>query len=198
MSALPTLKSKPRRGNAFRASHQVSENSEWFKKLDHSAQFQWEQISSAVQPCRSLRRSEAESTTSSRYSSFWGREKSLDPGRLFDTRVQTVFRLSAHVDILAFGSDLRRGKVRLAFRLHTAFPVKNRPKYASLSFHAPTPVERTFDADLSTDNRPSAFPVQSGKGSLKLQPMYLRQRKYRQSVKDQGEDVPGARLHPAL
>ena len=46
MSARPALKFKPRRGNAFRASHQVSENSELFKKLDPGAQFQWERISS--------------------------------------------------------------------------------------------------------------------------------------------------------
>ena len=32
----------------------------------------------------------------------------------------------------AFGSDLRRGKVRLALRLHTASPVKALPKYVSL------------------------------------------------------------------
>ena len=40
MSAMHALKSKARRGNAFRASRQVSENSEWFKKLDPGAQFQ--------------------------------------------------------------------------------------------------------------------------------------------------------------
>ena len=32
----------------------------------------------------------------------------------------------------AFGSAWKRGKVRLDFRLHTASPVKDRPKYASL------------------------------------------------------------------
>ena len=82
MSARTALKLKPRRGNAFRASHQVSENWELFKKLEPHAQFQWEQIFTAVQPRRSLRGSKAESTTSSRYSSFRDHERSLDPGKL--------------------------------------------------------------------------------------------------------------------
>ena len=108
----------------------MSENSELFKKLDPGAQFQWERISSAVQPCRSLRGSEAEPTTSPRYNYFWGRERSLDPRRL-----RRAFRHSRtnSASPIGFGSDLRRGKVRLAFRLHTASPVKDRPKYASLS-----------------------------------------------------------------
>ena len=82
MSARPALKFKSIRGKAFRASRQLSENSELFKKLDPSAQFQWKRISSALQPCRSLRGSEAEPTTSSRYSSVRGCGRSLDPGRL--------------------------------------------------------------------------------------------------------------------
>ena len=102
----------------------------------------------------------------------------------------------------AFGSDWWRGKVRLAFRLHTASPDQDQPKYASLSAlqirHTPTLVARTLDADLSTDHRSSATPEQSGEGSLKRQPTCLRQRKYSQSVKDQGEDVHGARLRSAL
>ena len=124
------------KGNTFRASHQVSENSELFKKLDPGAQFQWERISPAVQLCRSLRGSEAEPTTSSRYSSFRGRERSLCPRRL-----GRAVRLSRKNRVSpkglrrpsAFGSDLRRGKVQLAFRLHTASPVKDLPKYAGLS-----------------------------------------------------------------
>ena len=59
-------------------------------------------------------------------------------------------------------------------------------------------VARTLDADLSTDNQPSACPEQSGRGLLKRHPTCLRQRKYSQSVKDQVEDVHGTRLHPAL
>ena len=105
MSARPALKFKPRRGNTFRASCQVSENSELFKKLDPGAQFKWERISSAVQPRRLLRGSEMEPTTSSRYSSFRGRERSLDPGRLQRAarHSRTVFRPSAYVDLLPLG-----------------------------------------------------------------------------------------------
>ena len=80
MSARPALKFKPNKSNAFCASRQVSENSELFKKLEHGAQ--WERICSAGQPRCSIRGSEAVSTTSSRYSSFRGCERSLDPGRL--------------------------------------------------------------------------------------------------------------------
>ena len=114
----------------------MSENSELFKKLDPGAQFQWERISSAVQLRRSLRGSGAEPTTSPRYSSFRGRERSLDPRRLRRAfrHSQTNSALPKGVRRLsAFGSDMRRGKVRLAFRLHTASLVKDWPKYASLS-----------------------------------------------------------------
>ena len=135
-ACLPALKFKPRRDNAFRTSRQVSENSELFKKLDPGTQFQWERIFSAVQPCRSLRGSEAEPTTNFRYSSFRGYERSLDPRRL-----RRAFRHSRTNSASpkglrrpsAFGSELRRGKVRLAFRLNTESPVKTRPRYASLS-----------------------------------------------------------------
>ena len=136
MSARPALKFKPRRGNTFRANRQVSENSELFKKLEPGAQFQWEQISSAVQPRRSQRRSEAEPTTSSWYSSFWDRERSLDPRKL--RRAVRHLRTNGVSSIglrrpSAFGSDLRWGKVRLAFRLHTASPDKDQPKDENLS-----------------------------------------------------------------
>ena len=113
----------------------MSENSELFK-LEPGAQFQWERIFSAVRPRRSLRGSEAESTTSSRYSSFRGRERSLDPGRL--RRAVRHLRTDGVSPIglrrpSVFGSDWRRGKVRLVFHIHTASPVKDRLKYASLS-----------------------------------------------------------------
>ena len=114
----------------------MSKNSGWFKKLDPGAQFQWERISTAVQPRRSLRGSEAESTTSSQYSSFRGRERSLDPGKFQratrHSQTNSVSLISLRRPS-AFGSDWKRGKVRLVFRLHTASPVKDRPKYASLS-----------------------------------------------------------------
>ena len=147
MSAWLALKSKPRRGNAFRASRQVSENSEWFKKIDPGAQFLREKISSADQPCRSLRGTEAEPTTSSRRLRRATRH----------SRTNAVSPLGLRRPS-AFGYDLRRGKVQIAFRLYTAYPVKDQPKYA----------------------------------------ICLRQRKYSQSVKDQGEEVSGARLSPAL
>ena len=51
----------------------------------------------------------------------------------FGTRRQTVLRPKGLRRPSAFGSELRRGKVRLAFRLHTESPVKTRPRYASLS-----------------------------------------------------------------
>ena len=136
MSARPALLFKPTRGNAFRTSRLVSENSELFKKLDPDAQFQWKRISSVVQSRRSLRGSEAEPTTSSRYSSFRGRERSLDPRRLRravrHSRTNSVWPKGLRRPS-AFESDFRRGKVRLAFILHTASPVKALPKYASPS-----------------------------------------------------------------
>ena len=107
-----------------------------FKKLNPDAQFQWEQISSAVQLRRSLRGSEAEPTTSYRYSSFRGRERSLDPRRLRRADRHLGKNSASPIGLRqpsAFGSDWRREKVRLAFLLHTASPVKDRPKYASLS-----------------------------------------------------------------
>ena len=159
---------KPTRGNAFRASHLLSEKLELFKKLDPGAQFQSERISSTVQPHRSLRGSEAKPTTYSWYSSFRGRERSLDLRRL--RRAVRHSRTNSASPkglrrLSAFGSHLRRGKVRLAFRLLTAS---------------------------------CTSPEQSGEGSLKRQPTCLRQRKYSQSVKDQWEDVHGARLRPAF
>ena len=82
----------------------------------------------------------------------------------------------------------------------------DRPSYASLSARLwrsrsgipRPPVARTLDTDLSTDQRLCTSPEQSGEGLFKDQPTCLRQRKYSQSVKDQGEDVGGARLRPAL
>ena len=114
----------------------MSENSELFKELDPGAQFQWERISSAVQPCRSLRELEAEPTTNSRYSSFRGRERLLDPRRLRRALRHSRTNSASPKGLRrpsAFGSDLRRGKVRLAFCLYTESPVKDRPRYASLS-----------------------------------------------------------------
>ena len=51
--------------------------------------------------------------------------------------------------------------------------------------HTHTPFARTLDADLFTDYRTCLQTI----GLLKRQPKCLRQRKYSQSVKDQGEDA---------
>ena len=103
----------------------MSENSELFKKLNSGAQFQWERISFAVQPRRSLRGSETETTTSSRYSSFRGRERSLDSGRLqkaaWHLRTNGVLPIGLRQPS-ASESEWRRWKVRLAFCLHTTSP----------------------------------------------------------------------------
>ena len=172
----------------FHASRQVNENLELFKKLEPGGQFQWERISSAVQPCRSLRESEAEPTISSQCSSFWGRERSLDTGRLWRaaqhswTNGVSPFGLRQPS---ALGSDWRQEKVRLTFRLHTTSLDKDQPKYASLSASQwlsrayPDPqFASMLNADLSMDHRPLASPDYSCEGSLKRQPTGPRQRKY--------------------
>ena len=107
MSARPALKFKPRRGNVFCASRQVSENSELFKKLDPGAQFQWERISSAVQLRHSQRGSEVEPTTSSRYIALSKAVKGHYTEEGYEgplsTREQMVFRPSAYVDLQPLG-----------------------------------------------------------------------------------------------
>ena len=118
MSARPALKFKPRRGNAFCASRRVSENSELFKKPEPSAQFQWERTSSTIQPRRSLRGSEVEPTTSFRYSSFRGRERSLDPERLRRAVWHSQTNGASLLGLRrpsALESDLKQGKTYLPF-----------------------------------------------------------------------------------
>ena len=134
MTARPALKFKPKRGNVFRASRQVSESCSRSSILAPNSSGSGSP--SAVLPRRSLRGSGAESPTIYRYSSFRGREMSLDPLKLRratrHSRTNGVSAIGLRRP-LVFGSDWRRGKVRLVFRLHTASPVKDRPKYASLS-----------------------------------------------------------------
>ena len=64
--------------------------------------------------------------------------------------------------------------------------------------HPQTPIARTLIADLPTDQQALTFPKKLEKGSYHCHPMILRQRQYGQTVKDQGEDVHGAHLRPAL
>ena len=106
MSAKLTLRFKPKRGNAFRESHQVNENSELFKKPKTGALFQWEQTSSTIQSCHSLWGSETEATTSSRCSSFrvyeshWTKEGYEEH---YGIRGQTVFCLSTYLNFRPLG-----------------------------------------------------------------------------------------------
>ena len=121
---------------AFHASRQVRENSELFKKLEPGSQFQCVRISSIDQLSRSMKGSEAEPTTSSRYSSFQNQERSLDPERLRralrHSRTNDASSLSLRQPSV-LESDLRRGKEVLVFRFHTVSINKDQPKYASLS-----------------------------------------------------------------
>ena len=114
-----------------------------------------ERTSSAVQPRRSLRGSEAEPTTSSWYSSFRSRTRSLDPERLQraarHSRTNGASPLGLHRCFAprlksTLGSDLRRGKILLAFRLYTASSnnpdphciyIKCRSVYGPLAFGLP-------------------------------------------------------------
>ena len=100
----------------------------------------------------------------SRYSSFRGRERSLDPERLRRAVRHSWTNGASPLGLRrpsALGSDLRRRKILLAFRLHTAFPVKDRPKSFSVPVslqirHTQTPIACTLNADLLTDHRLSA------------------------------------------
>ena len=114
-------------------------------------------------------------------------------------------RPKAYVDLQPLGlSWARKSPARLSsphwvLNQDTAQICKSFSKPVALQIrHTQTPVACTLDRDLPTDHRPCTSPEQSGEGSLKRQPMCLRQRKYSQSVKNQEEDVHGARLCPAL
>ena len=150
MSARPALKFKPGKSPAF-------ENLELFKELDPSTQFPWERISSTVQLIRSLRGSEAESTISSRYSSFRGRERSLDPGRLRRTAwhigEKTVFRPSAYVDLQSLGLTGGEEKFHLPFvstprplsRIGPSMQVFQQSQWLSRSGIPRPPIARTYE-----------------------------------------------------
>ena len=123
----------------------------------------------------------------------------------FGTRGQTVLRqrptstFSLWIWLEARKSPTRLSSSHWVPRQDTAQICKSFSKPVALQIrHTQTPVACTLDTDLSTDHRPCTSPDKSGEGSLQRQPMCLRQREYSQSVKDQGEDVRGARLRPAL
>ena len=101
------------------------------------AQFKCERISSIDQPNRSTRGSEAEPTTRSQYSSFRDWERSLDPRRLQRALRHSRTNIASSFSLgwpSALGSDLSRGKVSLAFCLHTVSFDKNRPDEANQWF----------------------------------------------------------------
>ena len=185
----------------------MSENSELFKKLDPGTQFQWERISSAVQPRRSLRGSEAEPTTNSQYSCFQGRERSLDPRRL-----GRAFRHSRTNS--AFAQDLRRPS---ALGLTGGEEKSDSPFVFKLSPPSRTgPGMQVFQQASGSPDQAYPDPrcgvrwIQTCLRTIGLAPPQsnlerdccsanrraLGQRKYSQSVKDQREDVRGARLRP--
>ena len=149
--------------------------------------------SRAVQPRRSLRGPEAEPTTSSRYSSFRGCERSLDPRRLRravrHSRTNSASLMSTFSLWVWF--EARKSPTRLLSphcvpRQGSAQVCKSFSEPVALQIrHTQTPVARTLDADLSMDHLPCTSPEQSGEGSLHCRPTCLRQRKYSQSVKDQ-------------
>ena len=122
---------KSLRANAFRASCQVSENSELFKKPEPGAQFQWERTSSADQLSCSIRGSKAEPTTNPLYSSLRGQEMSLDQGRFQRALRHSMTNGGSPLGLRqpsALGFNLRQGKATLTLRLHTLSIVNDRSR----------------------------------------------------------------------
>ena len=177
----------------------MSENSELFKKLDPDAQFQWERISSAVQPRRSLRGSEAEPTTNSRYNSFRGCHWTQEGYEgSFGNHGQTVFRSAAYVDLQPLGLTGGDEKSDSPF-VSTLRPPSSIGPGMQVFQQASGSLDQAYQDPRRTYFGCRPFcPEQSGQGLLKRLSTCLRQRKYSQSVKNQGEDVLGARLRPAL
>ena len=180
------FESQSQRGNAFRASRLVSENSALFKKLEAGVQFYWERISSSEQPSRSTSGSEAAPTTRSPYSSFRDQERSLDRGSL--RRALRHSAKTVHFS-LAYGNS------------QPHFPPSRidpgRPTFQRANVeHSETPIVVTLITDLSADHEFSTSPQQRGEGLSQRPPIAFRQEKYRQLVKNQGEDVHGALFCP--
>ena len=155
----------------------MSENSVLFKKFHPGSQFEWERISSIVQLRPSQRESEAEPTTSSRYSSFRVHERSLDPRRLRKAARQsgTNKQTSAYVDLQPLGLTAGEEKSDSPFvstlhppsRIGTNIQVFQEASGFQIR-HTQTPVAGTVDADQSTDHRPSASPQLIGEFRLIL------------------------------
>ena len=165
MFAMHALKAQSLRGNAFRASRQVSENSEFFKKLEPIAQF--ERISAGNQPSPSTRGSEAEPTTNSRYSSFRSRESSL--ARKF-TEGLTALTGELYLQRPTTTLDFKIGPQARKNDSHLLSPHRV-PRQGSAeesqSFSEPvglqiqylqTPISKTLVANLSAGHRASTFP----------------------------------------
>ena len=96
----------------------------------------WERIPFNDQPSSSTSGSDTALTTKSRYSSFWGRERSLDRGSK-----RRALQHSAKNSILplglrwlsAKGFEARLGKATSTLRFHTASPVKDRLRKPNFS-----------------------------------------------------------------
>ena len=182
------------------------------KNLESGTQFHCEQppsSTSRAEPSWSTRGSEADPTTSSRYSSFHGRERSLDPGMLKrawrHSRINGALPVNLHRPS-DLGSDLRRDKQSSVFRFHTASVNKDRPKHASHSTNQwfsrsgilrPSLLWRWQLTCLRTIGLPPPqHKLERDRWSARW--LFFRQRNFRQTVKDQGEDVHGAHFCSAL
>ena len=124
---------------------------------------------------------------------------------LFGTRGQTVLRPKAESRHKPLGLTWGEEKPNSPFVSTLRPPSRIAPSMQVFQQASGSPdqayldtIAHMLDTDLSMDHWPCTFPEQSGEGLLKYKPTCLRQRKYSQSEKDQGEDIHSARLHPAL
>ena len=157
MSATPALKFKPRRGNVFRASHQVGENSELFKELESSAQFQWGGSplpSSHVAHWEGPKRNPPLVPNTVLFEAVKGHWTQEGYERLLGIRRQTVFRPMAYVGLQPLGLAGGEEKSKSPF-VFTPRP----PIWIGSSMEVfQRAIARTLNADLFTDHRPSASP----------------------------------------
>ena len=156
----------------------MSENSELFKKPKPGTQFQCKQTSSINQPSWSMRRSEAEPTIKSWYSSFRGWERSLDRGRLrrdswhLQTNCASLFSLCWPS---GFGFDLRWGNYLSPFTSTLCPSTKIGPSKPIFQRTSGSPDQAYLDLHyVDVDNRPVYGPSVFGlhkviwKGILKV------------------------------